>query len=265
MAVTTRGLFASFRVLRPTASLFRGRLRGTLALYSNEKPDGQDSDKINQDGSVYSPDRFAWFMSRARVLPCFNIELMLLFRFPEGYNGAGLIPFDANVSEILMAPINEQEVEIKPDGLIYLPEIKYRRILNKAFGPGGWALIPRGDSLQFQSEKDNSQLIVREYALFCFGRYVSQTAGEHTFYSAGNMVYGKAMEAAKSNALMRCCKDLGVSSELWDPQFIIKWKEKYAVVTWCENVKNKEKKKMWRRKDRKSTDAFFYPWKEVNT
>ena len=116
MAVTTRGLFASFRVLRPTASLFRGRLRGTLALYSNEKPDGQDSDKINQDGSVYSPDRFAWFMSRARVLPCFNIELMLLFRFPEGYNGAGLIPFDANVSEILMAPINEQEVEIKPDG-----------------------------------------------------------------------------------------------------------------------------------------------------
>lgn len=32
------------------------------------------------------------------------------------------------------------------------------------------------------------------------------------------MVYGKAMESAKSNALMRCCKDLGVASELWDPQ-----------------------------------------------
>lgn len=36
------------------------------------------------------------------------------------------------------------------EGLIYLPEIKYRRILNIAFGPGGWALVPRGDSLQFQ-------------------------------------------------------------------------------------------------------------------
>lgn len=35
------------------------------------------------------------------------------------------------------------------------------------------------------------------------------------------MVYGKAMEAAKSNALMRCCKDLGVASELWDPQVTI--------------------------------------------
>ena len=47
---------------------------------------------------------------------------------------------------------------------------------------------------------------------------MSQTVGEHTFYSSNNMVYGKAMEAAKSNALMRCCKDLGVASELWDPQ-----------------------------------------------
>ena len=35
-------------------------------------------------------------------------------------------------------------------GLIYIPEIKYRRMLNKAFGPGGWALVPRGESLQFQ-------------------------------------------------------------------------------------------------------------------
>ena len=35
-------------------------------------------------------------------------------------------------------------------GLIYLPEIKYRRILNQAFGPGGWALMPRGETLHYQ-------------------------------------------------------------------------------------------------------------------
>ena len=34
--------------------------------------------------------------------------------------------------------------------LIYLPEVKYRRILNKAFGPGGWALMPRGETMHFQ-------------------------------------------------------------------------------------------------------------------
>ncbi|XP_032226483.2 mitochondrial genome maintenance protein MGM101 isoform X1 [Nematostella vectensis] len=187
-------------------------------------------------------------------------------RFLDGslYSGAGSQAFSSDAVKALMAPVNEQDVEIKPDGLIYLPEIKYRRILNVAFGPGGWALVPRGDSLQFQSEKDNSQLIVREYALFCEGRFASQATGEHTFYSNnGNMVYGKAIESAKSNALMRCCKDLGVASELWDPQFIIAWKNKFAVSPWCENVRTKEKKKLWRKKDRKPTDAFSYPWKEI--
>ena len=28
---------------------------------------------------------------------------------------------------------------------------------------------------------------------------------------------------------MRCCKDLGVASVLWDPIFIAQWKSKYAV------------------------------------
>ena len=39
---------------------------------------------------------------------------------------------------------------VSDSGLIYLPEIKYRRILNRAFGPGGWALMPRGETLHFQ-------------------------------------------------------------------------------------------------------------------
>lgn len=47
---------------------------------------------------------------------------------------------------------------------------------------------------------------------------MAQAMGEHTFYSRSNLAYGKACESAKSNALMRCCKDLGVASELWDPR-----------------------------------------------
>ena len=30
-------------------------------------------------------------------------------------------------------------------GMVYLPEIMYRRILNQSFGPGGWGLMPRGE------------------------------------------------------------------------------------------------------------------------
>ncbi len=65
-----------------------------------------------------------------------------------------------------MAPIPFDDVEVKPDGIIYLPEIKYRRILNKAFGPGGWGLAPRGETIV------TGKSITREYALVAHGRYV---------------------------------------------------------------------------------------------
>jgi hypothetical protein len=53
---------------------------------------------------------------------------------------------------------------VKPDGIIYLPEIKYRRILNAAFGPGGWGLAPRGELMV------QDRLVTREYALVVHGR-----------------------------------------------------------------------------------------------
>lgn len=59
-----------------------------------------------------------------------------------------------------------EDVEIKPDGIIYLPEIKYRRVLNAAFGPGGWGLAPRGDVTVAD------RVVTREYALIVHGRYV---------------------------------------------------------------------------------------------
>ncbi len=48
--------------------------------------------------------------------------------------------------------------------MIYLPEIKYRRILNKAFGPGGWGLAPRSET------HVGPKVVSREYGLVCLGR-----------------------------------------------------------------------------------------------
>ncbi|KAI9764688.1 MAG: hypothetical protein M1840_008080, partial [Geoglossum simile] len=56
----------------------------------------------------------------------------------RSFHGLSAEPFPKEVAEILTQPIPEGDVEVKPDGIIYLPEIKYRRILNRAFGPGGW-------------------------------------------------------------------------------------------------------------------------------
>lgn len=86
------------------------------------------------------------------------------------FSGLGSQPFDARIAELLTAPIDAQDVEIKPDGIIFLPEIKYRRVLNRAFGPGGWGLAPRGP------EKVDNKTVSREYALVCMGQYVRRPA-----------------------------------------------------------------------------------------
>lgn len=58
---------------------------------------------------------------------------------------------------------------------------------------------------------------------------------------------------------MRCCKDLGVASELWDPRFIRKYFEKHAKEVWVEHVVSKKRKKVSMRRD----DQVRYPFKEV--
>jgi len=86
----------------------------------------------------------------------------------RSYHGLSAEPFSKEAAEVLMAPIPFDDVEVKPDGIIYLPEIKYRRILNKAFGPGAWGLAPRGETIV------TPKSITREYALVAHGRYVRQ-------------------------------------------------------------------------------------------
>ncbi|CAG8701056.1 9012_t:CDS:2, partial [Dentiscutata erythropus] len=156
------------------------------------------------------------------------------------------------VAEVLLAPVVSEDIEIKPDGLIYLPEIKYRRILNKAFGPGGWGLAPRGEN------SINPKNISREYALVCCGRLVSVALGEQDYFDPSGLA--TAAEGAKSNALMRCCKDLGVASELWDPIFIRDFKKRYCEEVLVEHVVTKVKKRLWRKKG----TSLDYPYKVIN-
>lgn len=60
---------------------------------------------------------------------------------------------------------------------------------------------------------------------------MSLARGEQDYYNGADNI-PTATEGCKSNALMRCCKDLGVASELWDPNYITWWKSKFATVEW---------------------------------
>ncbi|KAI9447938.1 mitochondrial genome maintenance MGM101 [Lactarius indigo] len=169
----------------------------------------------------------------------------------RSYHGLSTQPFPPEATNILQAEIEPLDIEVKPDGMIYLPEIKYRRILNRAFGPGGWGLAPRSET------NVGPKIVSREYALVCLGRLVAIARGEQEYFDQSGIP--TATEACKSNALMRCCKDLGVASELWDPRFIREFKKAHCVEVYAEHLPTKRKRKLWRRKDQ---PKFEYPYKE---
>ncbi|KAL8723735.1 MAG: hypothetical protein Q9225_000030 [Loekoesia sp. 1 TL-2023] len=188
----------------------------------------------------------------------------------RSFHGLSTKAFSKEAAEALLAPIAPEDIEVKPDGIVYLPEIKYRRILNKAFGPGAWGLAPRGETIV------TAKAVTREYALVALGRYqhslltyrlhveradastkrlVSVARGEQDYFSPEGIP--TAVEGCKSNALMRCCKDLGVASELWDPRFIRKFIADNAKEVWVEHQQTQKRRKIWIRKD----DQVRYPFK----
>ncbi|KAF3042388.1 hypothetical protein E8E12_007000 [Didymella heteroderae] len=179
-----------------------------------------------------------------------EIEGVAAHDWTRSYHGLGSVSFSSEQAETLLAPVNSEDVEVKPDGILYLPEIKYRRILNKAFGPGGWGLAPRGESIV------TGKLVTREYGMVVQGRLVSIARGEQQYFDPDGIP--TATEGCKSNALMRCCKDLGIASELWDPRFIREFNKNFTKEVWVEHVATKKKKKIVIRKD----DVVKYPFKE---
>jgi len=164
--------------------------------------------------------------------------------FKNNFDVSGLIATASTLKttseqrEILYAPVNEEDIEIREDGIIYLPWMEYVTRLNRAFGTE-WCLIPQGMPMF----KNN--YIYWGFWLVIKGVYCGYAIGEQQYFPNSRsgkqfMTYGDACEGAKSNALMRLCKGLGIGLEMWKPSFIRQWKKKYA-------VKGKDGK--WYRKD----------------
>lgn len=150
----------------------------------------------------------------------FPEEVSQDYSSPSLFAGAAEAAFPPEVSNIINAGLSPEDIEVKPDGAIYLPESRYRRILCKAFGTGGWCLMPRG------AHTINGGVLSREYALYCAGRFISQVRGHAAIQGFSNPAM--ASEVARSNALMRACKDLGIGNELWDPAFVAEFKAAHA-------------------------------------
>lgn len=168
----------------------------------------------------------------------------------DPYAGISMSPFTQQASEILLARLSDDEIEVLPTGELYLPEILYRRRLAAAFGPGGWAMRPlsRISATEKTVNGQTKVIIVQEWGLYVGGRFISSAHGEGDYWQSNdNATEATAVESAKSIALRRVCKDIGIASELWDRRFANRWQDEHCVRVWVSGGK----KPCWRRKDAK--------------
>jgi hypothetical protein len=145
-------------------------------------------------------------------------------------------------AKILNGPLNPEDVQIRPDGLVYLPWTWYAARLNKAIGVLQWGNIPQG--MPMSKAQGTSVLVVWGHWLIIRGIPVGFSLGETSYYPNNfTMSYADACEGAKSISLTRNCKLLGMALELWDPSWVADWQRKYA-----ERYKNDKDKMVWRKK-----------------
>jgi hypothetical protein len=139
-------------------------------------------------------------------------------------------PFSPAVLEILAAEPDPDAVEERDGGggrmLLYVPWIHYQRVLVKAFGPGGFRMVPTAPArVEGNVMTYKGALLVRAPGQATF-QFVGEAKGECGM--RGGMSSANAEEGAMSDCLVKCCKRLSIYDHLWDPNWRRAWEKHHA-------------------------------------
>lgn len=175
------------------------------------------------------------------------------------YVGASTLKLTEDEEKKLSVPVDLLDINVRPDGLIYYPQVFVRERLNDAFGRGQWSLIEH----QVIKDEEHGKLYF-EGSLYVRGCFVAKAIGEANFFPKDR--YGKdnrmfswasAHESAKSDCIVRCGKDLGIGKELWQPRFSRDFLKDFCVKVWRNKTGTtggKDGSYQWRMKD---SEPFF--------
>jgi Mitochondrial genome maintenance MGM101 len=147
---------------------------------------------------------------------------------------------------ILTADVPDDEIDVRPEGMIYVSHEFCRRQLNHAFKPLGWTMVEASPFRQGPS-KDRSEWY-QKWAMLIGGVFagVSMSAAEYFPDSKrGNL--SDTWETIKSDCVRRISKDLGLGLEAWNKRRQKKWRDEYCVQVLCRTKDGN--KAQWRRRD----------------
>jgi hypothetical protein len=163
----------------------------------------------------------------------------------------GLVELKTTPEEeaVLSAPVNIDDLRVKPNGAVYEPHGVRTARLNQAFNRFGWVLVVAGHPQKLSAPNGKMQ-VVCPYRLYVHGKEVAFAWGEQDYYERNaDQSYGDALEATGASALRRCCKHLGIARELWDKAFVDAYLREHCVkVEIKPKTQGETPKKQWRRK-----------------
>lgn len=146
------------------------------------------------------------------------------------YAGASTIEFsDQQIARLIKyRKVPHDWISIKPDdGLIYMDHMKYREVLNEAFGPGLWSLVPVGDFKV--EEKGNVVTLYRTYRFYVMGKFVREAVGAGQYFKSNSkMNFADAAETCESDVLKRMLKPFGIAGQCWDRRYQEWFKQTYC-------------------------------------
>lgn len=167
------------------------------------------------------------------------------------YANASNLQLSESEAKKIAAPFDELDYEITPAGFIYLPQALSLKRLNDVIGVGRWGLLLI--NVGQQEIKQGLTKIFYDGALVIRNCFVSRAAGEAAYsLNNANQSYATALEAAKTDCRQRCCKDLGIATDAWNPSYVRAWQKKHAIRVYV--LKDNKKEVIWRRRD---LDPFY--------
>ena len=141
------------------------------------------------------------------------------------YAGASTLKLKPDEAKKLTADFPDDEIEIRPDGLIFIPHMALRDRLAEVFGPLSVAEICRERMIRTDSDE-----IAVDLVLMIRGVFAAEGIGTAKYYKNNAKTnFGDVVESAWSEALRRCAKKISCGVQVWRPNFVRRWLADNAV------------------------------------
>lgn len=189
----------------------------------------------------------------ATALAAKNLSDVLPAVFYEG--AAELVLTEAQETRLneLSTP-SDDDIDIRPDGLIYVGHSYHRRVLTEVFGRGGWAEV-EASPVQLKRQGE-AEWVYQRWALYVRGQdghrvFIRSCVGSARWFGdSARANFAETLESVRSDALPRNAAkgSLQIALEPWTKRVGQEWKHKYAIQVWVKDRTGKQEIR-WRRKD----------------